>query len=238
MTDNNNHILEIIINKIKSNRISTTEVADCLGKKGVLAGVYPLNRMQFRVGKVFLAYAFNDSNWEVHEQLQDVNKGDIVLVETYNCNDRAVFGDLVSKFLALYKQVSAIVVNGYLRDTHNLIKENYPIWCKGFTPIGCYNRKNEIELDHEIVNSWSKKYNGAIAVCDDAGVVIIPPDSINEEFSEMLDFIELQEDIWYYCIDTKKWSTYDTVCLKKYLDVELLPDELREKFKQFNKKRN
>jgi peptide-methionine (S)-S-oxide reductase len=35
---------------------------------------------------------------------------------------------------------------------------------------------------------------------------------INEELLSKLEFIELQEDIWYYCIDTLKWSTYKTIC--------------------------
>ncbi|MNU05326.1 hypothetical protein D3C72_2500850 [compost metagenome] len=59
-------------------------------------------------------------------------------------------------------------------------------------------------------------FDGSIAVCDDTGVVIIPKDKHNDEFIERLEFIEEQEDIWFDCIDRKKWSTFDTVCLKKY----------------------
>lgn len=222
-----------IIQKIRLNRISTTEVADCLGKKGEIKGINPINRGHFKVGKVFLAYALNESNWELHEQIQNANEDDIVIVEPHNCKERAIFGDLVSKYLLLYKRVSAVVVNGYMRDAHRLIKENYPIWCKGITPIGCYNVKNKSELSPEILNAWRKKYEGAIAVCDDGGVIVIPRESINKDFLEKLDFIELQEDIWYYCVNTKKWSTFETVCLKKYLKTELLPKELSEKFEIF-----
>lgn len=236
MTEDKNHICAEIIQKIKLSRISTTEIADCLGKKGEMPGLVPINRGHFRVGKVFFAYALNESNWELHEQIQNVNEDDVLIVEPYNCKEKAIFGDLVTKYLILYKRISAIVVNGYMRDAHILIKENYPIWCKGITPIGCRNVKNETELEHEIKNVWREKYEGAIAVCDDGGVVIIPPDSVNKEFAEKLDFIELQEDIWHYCINTKKWSTFDTVCLKKYMDTELLPIELRELYTTFIKK--
>jgi 4-hydroxy-4-methyl-2-oxoglutarate aldolase len=195
-----------IINKIEKNRISTTEVADCLGKTGALADLFPLNKRHFRVGKVFFCYAYNESNWELHEQITNISE------------DRALFGSIVSKYLLLYKQAKAIIVNGMLRDAHTLIKENYPIWCKGVSPIGCYNRKNSEPLGIEIHNSLKNMYEGTIAVCDDSGVVIIPKSSINESFLEKLDFIEEQEDIWFDCIDRKKWSTFDTVCLKKYLD--------------------
>lgn len=211
-------IYKEIINKIEKNRISTTEVADCLGKTGALAGIFPLNKRHFRVGKVFFCYAYNESNWELHEQISNLNEDDILVVEAVNCNDRALFGSIVSKYLLLYKQAKAIIANGMLRDAHTLIKENYPIWCKGVSPIGCYNRKNSEPLDINIHNSLKNMYEGTIAVCDDSGVVIIPKASINEDFLEKLDFIEEQEDIWFDCIDRKKWSTFETVCLKKYLD--------------------
>lgn len=229
----NNGLYYEILRKIDQNRISTTEIADCLGKKGAIQGVHPVNRGHFKVGRAFLAYAYNEGNWELHEQLQQVKEGDIVVIETHNCGERAAFGSLVSKYLLLYKHAAAVVVNGYMRDATRLIKEGYPIWCRGLTPIGCYNQKNDALLDQKVIAAWKQKYEGAMAVCDDGGVVVIPKEKITAEFLEKLDFIELQEDIWAYCVNTKKWSTYDTVCLKKYLKTELLPVELREKFENF-----
>jgi 4-hydroxy-4-methyl-2-oxoglutarate aldolase len=57
----------------------------------------------------------------------------------------------------------------------------------------------------------------AIAVCDDSGVVIVPKELHHQEFMERLEWIEKQEDIWYKCIDQKKWSTFETVCMKRYM---------------------
>ena len=48
-------------------------------------------------------------------------------------------------------------------------------------------------------------------------MVVIPKTQITEEFYDKLVAIELQEDIWYDCIDRKKWSTFKTICLKDYL---------------------
>jgi hypothetical protein len=56
---------------------------------------------------------------------------------------------------------------------------------------------------------------------------------VTDETFARLELIELQEDIWGYCVNTLKWSTYDTVCLKKYLtDPSVLPEILREKVKR------
>ena len=47
-----------IIEYIIQNRISTTEVADCLGKAGVLPEVLPLNARHYAVGKYNICMQF------------------------------------------------------------------------------------------------------------------------------------------------------------------------------------
>ena len=68
------NITDKIIEYIQMNKVSTTEVADCLGKTGVLPGIYPVNQGQFRAGRVKWVYAYNESNWDVHEQIRDVQR--------------------------------------------------------------------------------------------------------------------------------------------------------------------
>ena len=214
-----------IINLIKDNRISTTEVADVLGKTGCIENILPINSMQFFVGETVFVYAFNNSNWEVHDQLHHLDlENKIVYVHGVNC-DRAIFGDLVSKYILLYKKAKAIVVNGKVRDAHTLIKERYPIWATGVSPIGCVNVKNDEPIDQTLYHSLKEKYDGGIIVCDDSGVVLIPKEKIEETLIEKLNFIEYQEDVWFFCLDTHKMSTFEIVCEKQYLTQKGLLNE-------------
>ena len=104
------------INLIEANKISSTEIGDVLGKTGQIEGVYALNRGLFKVGEVAFIYAINNSNYEVHRQLAEKDiKGKILFVHNINC-DRAVFGDLVTKYIMLYKQAKAIVINGKVTE--------------------------------------------------------------------------------------------------------------------------
>ena len=206
-----------IIDFIRRNRVSTTEVADCLGKTGVLENVMPINCGHFKVGNVKWVYAYAESNWDVHEQIISTKENDIVFIEAFDCKHRAIIGELVCKYILLYRQASAIVCNAKVRDAGALLRENYPIWCTGFTPVGCFNTKPEIALDSTIVEMSKSKYEGAIAVCDDCGVVVIPKELHTEDFYQKLVKIEEQEDIWFNRLDHYKESTFDIVCLKKYL---------------------
>lgn len=207
-----------IVDYIRRNRVSTTEVSDCLGKTGVLEGVSAVNRGHFCVGKVKWVYAWEETNWPVHEQIQDVPEGSVVVITPINCGYRSAVGHLVSKYLLLYQQCSAMVVEGTIRDTPNLIKENWPIWSAGSNPVGCYNTEpltTPTPCDLDI----GERYRDAIAVCDDCGVIIIQKCFQTIDFLKKLEWIESQEDKWYECIDQRKWSTFDTICRKKYLEL-------------------
>ncbi len=220
-----------IIDYISRNRVSSVQIADALGKRGVVEGVSPLNRNHFVVGKVFYAFAYGGTNYHLHRQLEGAPEDAVVLVEGIGCGNRALFGDLVSKYLILYKKVRGIVVKGALRDAHRLIKENYPIWCSGVTPLGCHNE--EVEIPPEVlsyVEEQRRRYEGGIIVCDDSGCTLIERELVNADLLRAIEFIEVQEDIWYYCIDTLKWSTFEVVCQKRYLqEPETLPGILKER---------
>jgi regulator of RNase E activity RraA len=231
-------IIQEAINLIEANKISTTEVADVLGKTGQIPGVRALNKGKFCAGEIVCLYAINNSNYELHRQLADADlNGKILFVYNVNC-DRAVFGDLVSKYILLYKRAKAIVINGKLRDAHTLIKEGYPIWCTDVSPIGCVNYQNGNDLTLDQIADLKTKYEGAIMVCDDSGVVMIPKDKIDQKLLSKLEFIEFQEDIWFYCLDTLKMSTYDIVCLKKYQTDKLIDERLLNKLIELQNKKD
>jgi 4-hydroxy-4-methyl-2-oxoglutarate aldolase len=208
-----------IIQRIRRNRISSTQVADCLDKSGAVESVKALNLGHHRVGPVYWTYAYNESNWELHDQVREAPEGAIVLTEAFACGQRAIYGELVAKYMILYRQVAALVVRGLLRDGPPLIKERWPIWCEGLTPLGCFNAKNAASLDSAVLTQRRAYYDDSVAVCDDTGVVVIGKAYHTEAFLAKLDWIEEQEDLWFDCIDRLKWDTFETVCLKKYQEV-------------------
>ena len=212
---------EKMITYLRRNRVSTTEVADCLGKSGAVEGVKAVNRGMYRAGKIRYIYGCMESNWPIHEQARGILPGEVVFVDGVQVNNRALFGELVTKFMTLYQGAEAVVMLGNCRDTNDIIKQNYPVWSKGSSPVGCFNK--QVELTEEVkreIEEHRALYDGGIAVCDDTGVVVIPKDHIDQEFYEKLEFIENQEDTWFDCIDHRKWDTYDTVCLKKYKNTD------------------
>ncbi len=224
-----------LLNLIRKNRISSVEVADALDKQGVIDGLASLNPGNYVAGEIWYAATWGNSNWPLHEQLQSMPTDVVVFIEGIDCEGRALIGDLVAKTTCLYGGALGILVEGLVRDAHRLRKENYPIWCKGSSPLGCFNNDVPITPDlKNYINERRNELNGALVVADDSGYSIIEKSRQTQELFDKLEFIELQEDIWYFCIDTLKLSTYDTICNKVYLDKpEILPENMKQKLKKY-----
>ena len=224
-------MIDEVIKEIRTNRISTTEICDALGKKNALENIKILNQGKYIAGKVKYVCTWSESNWPLHEQIQEIEEGVILYVDQFRCNDRAVLGDIVCKQLFTYQNIQGLIVNGLVRDAHRLIKEGYNIWCKGTTPLGCFNK--EVHVDEEVNDYITKnkaRFSNALITADDSGVVLIESEKIDRKLVENLKKIELQEDIWYYCLDTLKMNSYEIICQKRYLhDNSLLPKNIKDR---------
>ena len=217
-----------IIKYVRRNRVSTTEVADALGKAGVLSGLHALTPDHFRVGRAHCIFTANQSNYALHEQIKEIEEGDVAIVFADNCESRALLGDLICRYIVLYRGAEALIVDGLVRDASRLRRERYPVWCAGATPLGCFNRPAD-PFPAAREAQIRKQVEGGVAVCDDGGVVVIPPDRLNADMLSKLEQIELQEDIWYYCLNTLKWDTKRIVCDNDYLNqTDLLPGTYRD----------
>jgi 4-hydroxy-4-methyl-2-oxoglutarate aldolase len=235
------NIKDKILDYLIKNKLSTTEVADAMGKTGVVKGVSPINKGDYKAGYVRLCFAWDNSNYNVHEQFKEIKEGEIVFICPYKFDDVAVLGEVMAKYALTYNRVKALVVLGKVRDASRLCKEEYPIWSEGFTPLGCNNTKESSELPGEFQKKMIEKFDRGIAVCDASGVVVIPSKCLDNDMLNRLHLIEIQEDIWNYSLNTLGWNTKEIIADKKYYKQEsLFPKELSKHFsilkKGFSKK--
>ncbi len=232
-------MLHQLVDYIVENRLSTTEIADAMDKSGVLGRVLPLNRGLHHVGPIFPVFAANGSNFAVHEQIRNVPAGSVVVIFVENCDQKAIMGELMVKYMLLYRKARAVIIDGLVRDAARLYRENFSVWAQGVTPLGCVNTSSDPftpSRQQELI----EQYQGGLAVCDDGGVVLVPKSWIGPDLLTRFERIELQEDVWSFCLNSLKWDTKKIVCDKAYLDeMEVLPammrgqiDELRHGFKK------
>jgi 4-hydroxy-4-methyl-2-oxoglutarate aldolase len=219
-------------------RISTTMACDVMNKSGWINDITPINRGHHLAGEVKYIFAHAGTNYHLHKQISDTEEDKIIFVDAIDCDQRAVFGDIVANYLLQHRQARAIVTNGYMRDVPELVRDNLPIWCKGGTPIGCHKVQTPVSDEvAKFVEERRQLFESSILICDDSGVALVSPEWINEDFKNKIDFIEAQEEVWHYCVHTLKWSTYETVCLQRYFDVPgVVPEVMLAKLRNHTQK--
>jgi hypothetical protein len=78
--------------------------------------------------------------------------------------------------------------------------------------------KQDRQFPEALEREMRSRFEGGIAICDDGGVTVIERNLVNEETLTALHKIEIQEDIWAFCLNTLKWDTKKIVCDRAYLN--------------------
>ncbi len=201
-----------ILKKIAYEKLNSTNIADALGKTGVLEGYVYRGRGQVIVSGPARAFtAQNVGNYDLHKFINTVNQGEIVFVDASVCMPKSILGDMVCDYLFGTKRIAGLVVKGSIRDADQIYAKDYPVWSHATNPVGVPNQplkkagSNKCEIDDGLL------------VCDQSGVVYVNKNIDHKLLIDNMSFITIQEKIWDYCINILGWSTFETICEKKYL---------------------
>jgi regulator of RNase E activity RraA len=212
-----------VVKFIKQNRISTTEICDAVGKTGALGFVAPVTFGLHRVGSVRHIVLEGESNAPLHQEFTKILEGEIVLIQPKRSGifNVSPIGELMVKQALLYSGAQAVVCSGPIRDLSRIRREGYAVWSVGANPIGMTN--------DPLGSSSFGDFHKGIAVCDDGGVSLVQSQVNLSTLCEQLALIEIQEDIWSFCLNTLRWNTFETIVMKRYLtEPEELPATLRK----------
>lgn len=200
-----------IIDRIRSLSLSSTQVADALGKKGGLSGFNILNFNGRLVGRTAIVYTYGRSNFHLHQSIQNVECNSIVVIIPIDCSNLAIFGELVTRFLFEKKSAIALVVLGNIRDYDEIENNNYPIWFYGTNPIGCSNKEPKISLNKQKPDEFYSLDNG-VGVLDKTGFTVIENSLLTEKTITALNNIKDKEILWEKEIFTHNKTTFEVIC--------------------------
>lgn len=225
---------ETILAALSKTRYATAEVADALGKTGAIPGVRSLHEASYATGITRCLFTANMSNYYLHQTLDEILPGELVIVFTEGCGNRAIMGAIVCSYIFESRKASGLIVQGSVRDVDEIVSKGYPVWANGANPIGCFN-KDTLPYDEQKAMQIREQFDGGIAVCDATGAIVIEKKYHTAETLKRLVQIKAQERIWKYCTETLGWNTFDTICQKRYLkDSHLFPKDLQADIAQLH----
>ncbi len=124
-------------------------------------------------------------NLMLHQALNMAQEGDVIILSNNGDRTQAIMGEIMYKYLADFKKVAGIVIDGPIRDIDVISKSNCPIYATGTTPGGPY-KEGPGEVNVPISIGGIAVNPGDIILGDQDGVIVIPK-------SDAVDLIEKAE---------------------------------------------
>jgi 3-hexulose-6-phosphate synthase/6-phospho-3-hexuloisomerase len=173
-------------------KVSTPNISDAMHRKGAMHDIRPVELGFHMVGQA-LTVCTIDGDWaKPVEAIDKAEKGQVLVIDVSG-SKTAVWGELAT-WSAKLKGLSGVVIDGAARDLDDIIKMNFPIFCrnissnagepKGFGEIGA-----EIRCGGQTVRS------GDWIIGDDSGVVVVPQEIAQEIANRALDVKEQENRI-------------------------------------------
>lgn len=114
-------------------------------------------------------------NLGIHDALRQARAGDVLVISTEGCSDRALLGDLIAE-RAMKAGIAGIVLDGAVRDVSGIRSAGLPVWATGVSAAGPY-KHGPFRLRTPIAVGGAVCHDGDIVVADDEGVYFLAPDN-------------------------------------------------------------
>lgn len=205
--------------------LSTPGVSDAMDKLGLHGqafGIMPLaNYTKPIIGPAYTVQYVpaNDPPGTVGDFIDDVQPGDIVVIDNDGRTDCTVWGDILTQY-AGQRGIAGTVIDGVCRDVSRALGDNYPIFS-----AGRFMRTGKDRVEVESVNTTVTVGTVRVAprdivIADANGVVIVPRTRahevaeiarkiedtealICEKISQGMTLTEAREILGYHTLQTK-----------------------------------
>ena len=117
-------------------------------------------------------------NAGVHEVLDTLRPGDVLVVNGHGVRDRALVGELIAERLRARGCVG-LVIDGAVRDAADLEAIGFPVFARAVTPAGPY-RNGPFRVGLPVAVGGVVVHPGDVVVADGDGVAVVPASEASE----------------------------------------------------------
>lgn len=153
--------------------LPVANIGDARSRMGMVdSGIHALWKGARAVGRARTVWVREGDNKAIHEVIDHVQPGDIIVINGQGATNRALIGELITEKLRVRGAVG-MIIDGAARDVHVLEEMGFGVWARAVTPAGPYKdgpgRINiPVAVGGVVVNP------GDIVAADSDGVIVIP----------------------------------------------------------------
>jgi len=181
-------------------KLSTTNLSDALDKidiRGAVIGIRPLFGLPKVVGfavtiKITAAGMAKSKHHLGIEAIASAHQGDLLVIDNRGDTQNNCWGEILT-CAAKMKGVSGVIIDGAARDVDMCDEMGFPVFSRGVVPITARGRIMQEDFNCLIRLGDVQVRPGDILVGDINGVVVIPPERLDEVLSEAEKIMEKEE---------------------------------------------
>lgn len=170
---------------------SVANLGDALDRLNIVdGGISPIWPGAKAVGSALPVMTVAGDNKAVIAALDHIQPDDILVINAFGYEGRAIMGDNLAQRFDVFGAVGAIV-DGYVRDRDIIAGLGFPVFARGLTPAGPW--KNGPGVIGEPVAIGGVVVNpGDIVAADADGIIVIPPHRGQEVLSAVKEIVALE----------------------------------------------
>ncbi len=184
-------------------KLSTTNIADALDALGLKGATYGIRPMWEGVGKVAgkavtvkitAAGLTKGKNHLGVKAIEQAEPGDVIIIDNGGRIDTSCWGGILTNG-AKMKGVSAVVVDGAVRDLDDSFEAGFPVYARGTVVATARGRIMEEATNVMIQFGGVQVRPGDTVMGDRSGVVVIPQEKLGEVIEKAEQFYAKEEQM-------------------------------------------
>ncbi|KQQ92415.1 methyltransferase [Arthrobacter sp. Leaf141] len=171
--------------------IPAANISDAQERIGVASALSPSWPGARLAGPAYTVWTRPGDNLYIHKALEEVQPGDVIVVNGGGDQSRALIGDMIG-IRARNQGVAGFVIDGAVRDADALAECGLPVFARSVTPAGPYKfgpgrLQIPVAIDGVVVSP------GDLVIADADGVVVVRRDDAEQVLAQA-EAIEAREE--------------------------------------------
>jgi 4-hydroxy-4-methyl-2-oxoglutarate aldolase len=172
--------------------LAVATVYEASGRKGFMENaIKPIARDVRICGPAYTVQCAPGDNIMLHKALQRAPAGSVLVANVGGAFDFGYWGGLMAT-AAVARGLGGLVIDGCIRDSEEIIRMGFPIFCRGFCIRG--TTKAVLGLINYPVNVGRETiFPGDLILGDDDGMVVVRMDECREVLEKSLARVKAEE---------------------------------------------
>jgi 4-hydroxy-4-methyl-2-oxoglutarate aldolase len=172
--------------------IGSATVHEASGRKGYVdCAIKPIAQGVRICGPAFTVQCHPKDNLMLHKALEKAQPGDIIVASVGGYYEAGYWGGLMATS-AIGRKIGGLAIDGCIRDSEEIIKMQWPVFCRGFCIFGTGKTGTGL-VNHPILFGGTMVNPGDLILGDGDGMVVVARAECKAVLEKSIERVEAEK---------------------------------------------